>query len=129
MKPISEMGGYALIWIAWHAIPHNFFRLWVVEHAWDSGTGARISPHPWMRTGPGNARDGLPKFNLEPPEPGLFPANEGADRAAQKRGIYVGVMLFDDWSTENGGAWEGHPFHRDNNVNGVDADLDKNGLG
>jgi len=28
------------------------------------------------------------------------------------------------------GAWQGHPFHPDNNVNGIDADTDRdrNGL-
>jgi hypothetical protein len=129
MRPISEMGGYPAYLDRLARYPHNFFRLWVVEHAWDASSDARIAPHPWMRTGPGNARDGLPKFNLDRLNPDYFKRMRERIAEAQKRGIYVGVMLFDDWSTENGGAWEGHPFHRDNNVNGVDADLDKNGLG
>ena len=129
MRPIAALGGYRAYLDRMARYPHNFFRLWIVEHAWDSKSGARISPHPWMRTGPGTARDGRPKFDLDRPNPAYFIRLEERIAAARRRGVYVGVMLFDDWSTENGGAWEGHPFHRDNNVNSVDADLDKNGLG
>jgi hypothetical protein len=43
---------------------HNFTRLWILEHAWDSTYNTKVSPHPWPRTGPGTALDGLPKFNL-----------------------------------------------------------------
>ncbi|MBW3624186.1 MAG: DUF4038 domain-containing protein [Armatimonadetes bacterium] len=129
MKPISEMGGYSAYLDRLARYPHNFFRLWIVEHAWDSHTGARISPHPWMRTGPDNARDGKPKFDLDRLNPEYFQRMRERIAEARKRGMYVGVMFFDDWSTENGGAWEGHPFHRDNNINGVDADLNRDGLG
>jgi hypothetical protein len=48
-------------------------------------------------------------------------------------------MLFQGFSVEQkgtqgvdpakGNAWEGHPFHRDNNVNGVDGDDDGDGEG
>lgn len=72
MKPIAEIGGYSAYLDRLARYPHNFFRLWIVEHAWDLSTGARTSPHPWMRTGPGNARDGLPRFNLDRLNPLCF---------------------------------------------------------
>jgi hypothetical protein len=45
-----------------------------VEHAWDSGSGARISPAPLDANRPGNARDGLPKFDLDRLNPSISPA-------------------------------------------------------
>lgn len=46
---------------------------------------------------------------------------------AGERGIYVSVMLFNGWSIEDKGLWGinpwlAHPFHRDNNINGIDGD-------
>ena len=53
--------------------------------------------------------------------------------AARERGIYVIVMLFDGWSVERKGdgenPWDGHPFNRANNINGVDGDLNHDGSG
>jgi len=53
--------------------------------------------------------------------------------AAQKRGIYVSVMLFEGWSVERkgqvGNPWQGHPFNRANNINGIDGDLNNDGDG
>src|SRR4029078_9011942 len=46
---------------------HNFIRLWVLEHAsWAPWTDQKVmfDPLPYLRTGPGTARDGLPKFDL-----------------------------------------------------------------
>ena len=48
--------------------------------------------------------------------------------AARDHGIYVAVMLFQGWSVGKkpnfpGNPWRGHPFHRENNVNGIDGDL------
>src|SRR5712691_2925733 len=51
----SLPGGFSgyLDWLQRHH--HNFIRLWILEHAWDERNGAIINPHPWPRTGPGNA--------------------------------------------------------------------------
>jgi hypothetical protein len=51
---------------------------------------------------------------------------------AGRRGIYVSVMLFNGWSIETKGQkrgtpWEGHPFNRENNINGIDGDLNGDG--
>jgi hypothetical protein len=54
-------------------------------------------------------------------------------KAAQKRGIYVSVMLFQGWSVERkgqvGNPWRGHPFNGANNINGIDGDLNGDGQG
>jgi hypothetical protein len=118
---------------------HNFIRLW----AWDSTTWDtrangtlgkdfvhRVAPLPWARTGPGDALDGKPKFDLTVFDPVYFERLRARVSAAAARGIYVSVMLFEGWglfhanrgrAAPEGWAWRGHPFHPDNNVNGVGA--------
>jgi len=43
------------------------------------------------------------------------------------------VMLFEGWSVEKkgqvGNPWQGHPFNKANNVNGIDGDLNGDGQG
>ena len=51
---------------------------------------------------------------------------------AGERGLYVVVMLFNGWSLHDNGEgnpWPRHPFHPDNNVNGIDGDPDDRGNG
>ncbi len=120
---------------------HNFIRLW----AWDTtsldtrhyGSQGKdfvhhVAPHPWMRTGPGQALDGKPKFDLTRFDQEYFDRLRLRVQAAGKRGIYVSVMLFEGWGLmhgnlrkpEPGWAWRGHPFHPENNINGVSAEAD-----
>ena len=108
---------------------HNFIRFWFLEHAWDAHSGTVISPHPWLRTGPGKALDGKPKFDVTRFDDVYFKRLRQRAAAAGNRGFYVSIMLFDDWSTENPGPWEGHPFHVSNNINGINVDLNNDGLG
>lgn len=116
---------------------HNFFRLWSWEQAkWTAEIDGDywIGPMPYLRTGPGLARDGKPKFDLTRFDQAYFDRLRERVREAGRRGIYVSVMLFDGWSIEEKGKgkmnpWEGHPFHADNNVNGIDGDLDGDGQG
>ncbi len=123
----SELEAYPASLVAHY---HNFIRLWIVEHAWNVGSGARIAPHPWLRTGPGNALDGRPRFDLSKYDPAYFERLRSRIIAARDRGLYVSVMLFGGmWGTEHKDTWEGHPFNADNNVNGVDGDLDQDGKG
>ena len=121
---------------------HNFVRLWAWDSStWDSranvreGNGLifRVAPLPWARTGPGNALDGLPKFDLTKFDPDYFDRLRARVRAAGQRGIYVSVMLFEGWgmyhanrrrTSSVGWAWRTHPFHPENNINGIDADGD-----
>ena len=61
---------------------HNFIRLWAWDSTmWDThsslawvedGTIYHVAPQPWLRTDPGQALDGKPKFNLEQFDPAYF---------------------------------------------------------
>jgi hypothetical protein len=118
---------------------HSFFRLWRWENArwgsWNNMPGFRIGPHPYVRTGPGDALDGLPRFDLSRFDEAYFARLRQRVKEAGRRGFYVSVMLFNGWSVEDKGItwghnpWRGHPFHRENNVNGVDGDPDGDGQG
>ncbi len=118
---------------------HNFIRLWAWDSTtWDTRANGRlgkdfihhVAPQPWARTGPGTARDGKPKFDLRQFNPAYFERLRTRVSAAGRRGIYVSVMLFEGWGMFHGNrrrgaldqwAWRSHPFHPDNNVNGIDA--------
>ncbi|MBI5684812.1 MAG: hypothetical protein HZC54_07010 [Verrucomicrobia bacterium] len=126
---------------------HNFIRLW----AWDSTVWRtqanqklgkvfvhNVAPLPWIRTGPGKAIDGKPKFDLTKFDPAYFERLRTRVGAAGRRGIYVSVMLFEGWGLMHGNrrrslapegwAWRAHPFHASNNVNGINADTDGDGI-
>jgi hypothetical protein len=116
---------------------HNFIRLWAWDSVtWDTRANGGIgkefvhhcAPLPWARTGPGNALDGRPRFDLKSFNPEYFERLSRRVRAAGQRGIYVSVMLFEGWGLHHanrgrdapaGWAWRGHPFHPENNVNGL----------
>jgi hypothetical protein len=116
---------------------HNFMRMWVSENAaWVPSTTDKIvfDPLPYQRTGPGIALDGGPKFDLSRFNQAYFDRLRERVVAAGNRGIYVSVMLFQGWSIDKkpdrpGNPWSGHPFYRDNNINGIDGDLNGNGQG
>lgn len=113
---------------------HNFLRLWAWAHAqWMQFTGrdtpVRYRPLPYQRTGPGQALDGEPKFDLTRFDPAYFDRLRAWVVAARDRGIYVSVMLFQGFSvSKNRGdaskanAWHGHPFQPTNNTNGINGD-------
>jgi len=105
---------------------HNFIRLWRWEMPkWRYSLDRPFSfsqPHPWKRTGPGFARDGKPKFNLYEFEESYFSRLRHRVEMAAERGIYVSIMLFEGHCAQFAvQGWEFHPFHPDNNVNGVDG--------
>jgi len=124
--PGGSFDGY-LHWLK--GFNHNFARLWMVEHAWDADDNSTYSPLPWPRTGDGTALDGKPKFDVSKFDESYFDRIRTRALAAQNQGIYVSIMLFDDWSTENAGAWKGHPFNAANNINNINADANGDGLG
>jgi hypothetical protein len=121
---------------------HNFVRLWTWDSTtWDTranrGLGKEfahhVSPLPWARVGPGEALDGKPKFDLNQFDPVYFDRLRKRVSEAGQRGIYVSVMLFEGWGLMHGNhgraapegwAWRSHPFHPDNNLNGVDAGVE-----
>jgi hypothetical protein len=104
---------------------HNFIRLW----RWEL---FNHEPQPWLRIGPGRALDGKAKFDLRQFNPVYFERLRSRVIAARERGIYVGVMLFEDWIFMDKRAehpLEQHPFHKDNNSSGVDGDPNGDGWG
>jgi hypothetical protein len=124
---------------------HNFIRLWTWDSVtWDTRSNGKlgkdfvhhVAPLPWARTGPGNALDGKPKFDLTKFNPEYFDRLRTRVRAAGERGIYVSVMLFEGWglshanrrvAAADGWAYRSHPFHPDNNINGITGDLNGDG--
>lgn len=100
---------------------HNFIRGWVY---W-SGT----TPLPWRRTGPGTALDGGPKFDLRQFDPAFSDLLRSRVLAARERGVYISIMLFREHVTSRDQDWLSHPFHRDNNVNGINGDPNGDGEG
>jgi len=118
---------------------HNFFRLWVWEQpdqVLEWPVPYNFSPLPYQRTGPGNALDGQPKFDLTKFNQAYFDRLRQRVIAAQSRGIYVSVMLFNGWSVDypkmsfgQGNPWASHPFNSSNNINGIDGDVNNDNSG
>jgi len=117
---------------------HNFVRLWIFESpAWvrPDSTILWLDPLPYERTGPGTAADGRPKFDVTRFNPVFFERLRSRVVAAGDRGMYVGVMLFQGFSVSRKSRnrrdtpWAYHPFHRANNVNGIDGDVNADGEG
>jgi len=120
---------------------HNFMRMWAWEMTqWDTkanGAHARkdvtrfyVKPHPWLRSGHGKALDGKPKFDLTNFDPAYFKRLRQRIEAARQKGIYVSIMLFEGWAMQNiEGGWKLHPFHPQNNINGINGDANGDGKG
>ncbi|HET6529016.1 MAG TPA: hypothetical protein VFH03_00160, partial [Actinoplanes sp.] len=107
---------------------HNFIRLWRWENVRSQAAGGNyhlnMTPQPWARTGPGTAKDGKPRFDLERFNDEFFERLHDRVTRAGAAGIYAGVMLFDGWALHLSPApdhIEGHPFHSGNNINGISA--------
>ncbi|MCE5270638.1 DUF6298 domain-containing protein [bacterium] len=139
---IFDYNGY-LDWLDRHN--HNFFRLFVWEHAtwttWgpDSARTRFGPPLLYPRTGPGLALDSLPKFDISRFNEAFFQRQRERVQMAQNRGIYVQVMLFEGFSNQRkgegfrkpgyGNPWGSHPFNKANNINAVDGDANGDGEG
>jgi hypothetical protein len=104
-------------WEQAHGVAHDPGEFW-------------FDPLPYARTGSGLALDGLPKFDLSRFDERYYDRLHERVGAAARRGIHVAVMLFQGWSVEwkqfslapGRNPWLGHPFHRANNMNGIDGD-------
>lgn len=112
----------------------NFSKLWAVEtpEDWPNLSPMYFAPLPWVRSGPGTAADGKPRFDLETFEQAYF------DRMRQRAirfgnaGIYVAVQFFQGWHVAQKGYSVGtpgayHPFNAGNNINSIDGDTNNDG--
>jgi len=117
---------------------HNFLRLWIWESPGRSAVeplSERFSPMPYLQTGPGFTLDGCPKYDLTQFNPEFFTRLRNRVEAAYQSGIYVGIQLFQGYSvaekadTTGGNPWHAHPYHKSNNINGIDGDPDNDDNG
>ena len=111
-----------------HTYDLNLIRLWMVEHSRTAAgpPEALATPMIYARSdgSAGNALDGLPKFDLDRFSDAYFSRLRSRALAAQKRNIYVAIMLFQGWSVRDSPGYDpyfGHPFNGNNNVNGFSA--------
>jgi hypothetical protein len=129
--PTFDFEGYLDMLKRYH---HNFVRLWTIEQArWAPSSAMKdyyVDISAFKRSGPGIALDGKPKFDVDHFDETYFARLRSRVEACAKRGVYVSIMLFNGWSVEpleefdlKGNPWQGHPFHRDNNINGIDGDI------
>ena len=108
---------------------HNFTLLWTTElptfHGLPTRASSppdfRVDPLPWQRTGPGNASDGKPKFDLTKYHQAHFDRLRDRVRQLHAAGIYAGVYLFSgEWLLRFRFSGDGYPLTGSNNVNGID---------
>jgi hypothetical protein len=108
---------------------HNFTLLWSTELPKFHGLPTTetsppdftLSPFPWLRTGPGLATDGKPKFDLTQFDQSYFDRLRARVQALHRAGIYAGVYLFSgEFLLRFRCPTDGYPFTGANNVNGVD---------
>jgi len=112
----------------------NFAKVWIfygVEAEYDSEMPFddyhRFNLLPYLRTGPGLANDGRPKYDLTQFNPYYFERMAAACAAARARGIYVHLVLIDGWIFRVPALWKFHAYNVDNNVNHVDGDPKRTG--
>ena len=108
---------------------HNFTLLWTTElpafrglpSTASSPPDFSVTPFPWQRTGPGDASDGKPKFDLTKFNQDYFDRLRARVQQLEAAGIYAGVYFFTgEWVLRFRFSADGYPFTGSNNVNGVD---------
>jgi parallel beta-helix repeat protein len=115
---------------------HNFTRVWAWEQSpwtYDQNGQVIFTQQPYERTGPGTALDGGLKFDITRFNQAYFDQLRERIVAAGQRGIYVSLILFEGFSTQRQvrqvNPWLGDPFQSENNINGIDADSNRDGRG
>lgn len=112
-----DFNGWLLDLVAWG---HGFTRGWMHEDAYHSPIPHAVS-------------EGL--FDLEAFDPAYSALLRARIQAFAAQGLHTSVMLFQGWSVSNKNGlraphpWPAHPFHPDNNLNGVDGDTNSDGRG
>lgn len=108
----------------------NYLRSWTIWSVGTEADGGSSPLMPFKRTGPGEASDGKPKFNLHQFDPAYFDRLKEHLRIAQQNNIYISVMLFEVYGfMSRGDFWAGNIFRGANNVNGIDVDVNRDGEG
>jgi hypothetical protein len=107
-------------WYSSYGINANRATLFAFCSIVDEGEGFS----PWSRTGPGEALDGKPKFDLTKFDERFWKRAHEYFQDSASRGIYVLLQMFDDPFTkvsDYGGfpRWHFHPFNADNNINNI----------
>ncbi len=103
---------------------HNCTILWRFELMYQSWLGLDnwyTARTPWKRTGPGNATDGLPRFDLSQFDQTFFDHLRSCAEQLWAANIYAIVELFD--GNDLVGARspkDGCPYTGANNINGID---------
>jgi hypothetical protein len=100
---------------------HNFTRVWCFFYynqiTYDDLTKYPAQPWPYLRTGPGTALDGAPKFDLTRPNDTYFQSLKDFVHAAQNRGIVCSVMLFGSYNLIRNDEFNNCVWNRSNNIN------------
>jgi hypothetical protein len=108
---------------------HNFTLLWQTELPVFRGLPTRakaspdffVTPQPWPRTGPGDASDGKPRFDLAKFNQAYFDRFRTRVQQLNAEGLYAGVYLFSgEWLLRFRFPRDGYPLSGSNNVNGID---------
>jgi len=94
-----------------------------------SSSGTNIYVVPYLRTGPGLAKDGKPKYDLTRFNEQFFHRVRTMCKAAKRRGIYLQLIMVDTCTPKRPAHWREHAYQRDNNINGMDADPRNTGTG
>ena len=122
-KRITEFLNWLKAW------GHNYTRVWSFFFYMHNNKGPQ-KPWPYMRTGPGLANDGLPKFDLKKINAQYVEMVRYFLEEAEKRGIFCSIMLFGSGnafkkydSFKKSVAW-----HPNNNIN-FGEELLKDGKG
>lgn len=108
---------------------HNFTLIWMTElptfrklpTTASSPPDFTVTPHPWLRTGPGHASDGKLRFDVTKFNQAYFDRLRDRVQQLNKAGIYAGVYLFSaEWLLRFRFSGDGYPLTGSNNVNGID---------
>ncbi|MEA3224531.1 MAG: putative collagen-binding domain-containing protein [Planctomycetota bacterium] len=96
---------------------HNFTRIWI------GSAYPGYSAYPWQRTGPGDAADGKPKFDMTKLNPSYFDHLRDRLLRLQDRGMYFSVMFFGSFNGfKTSDKWKTVAWHPSNNINPELAD-------
>jgi hypothetical protein len=103
------------------ALGHTFTRVWCFLYynqiTYDDLTNYPAQPWPYLRTGPGTALDGAPKFDLTRPNDTYFQSLKDFVHAAQNRGIICSIMLFGSYNLIRNAEFNNCVWHGSNNIN------------